>query len=633
MEYRPRKRDRPLVGKFSTHISIAAMLSNFFRGFSINSRCLSLIVTLSCALTLPGCSLSQLRAQPSSKSQLVLAIPNNPDTFNYGMVRSPYNVILYIYTGLLEQNRFTLELEPALAESWSVSPDKRRITFTLRENLKWSDGEPLTVDDVIFTYRDIYLNKKIPTIFRKNLIVDTKGSLPSVKKLDSRTVEFTSPEPFSPLLIYVARLPILPAHALRSSTSTTDANGNLKFLSTWTTETNPKKIISNGPYRLVSYTPSERVVLEKNPYYWRKDDLGKQMPYIDKVVVQIISSNDNQLLRFRSGELDSIRVPVEAFELLKRQEKQGNYTLHNRGTTAGIWFLGFNLNRGSNSQGKAFVNPIKSRWFNTLAFRQAIAYAIDRESMKNNIYRGLGELQYSPLSDRSVYYLSPEAGLKVYNYNPQKAKQLLLKAGFNYNSKGELLDWDGNRVEFNVLVKSEEKSRIDMAVAVQQDLSKIGIKTNLQVLSFNTVLVKLLRSRDWDSYVGSFDGGALEPHDIFGFWSYKGSFHLFNQGKQGKEKEIAGWEVSEWEQKIDKLFLSGAQKFTDRDRQNFYREFQQIVVEQVPVIFLVNPLKVEAVRNRVGNVKFSAVGLGLFSSMEELKIKDKQAINKKGEGN
>ncbi len=311
---------------------MATMFSiTWLRRFSIKSRFLHLIVISSFFFTLIGYSFNQSKSEVSLDSQLVLVTPNDPATFNYALIRSPYNVIQFAYTGLLKQNGITSELEPALAESWSVSPDKRRISFTLRQNLKWSDGKPLTADDVIFTYRDIYLNKKIPTSFRDRLQIDSQGSLPSVKKLDSRRVEFISPKPFAPLLRYAGILPILPAHVLRDSLISTDSNGNLKFLSTWTTDTEPQNIISNGPYRLVSYIPAQRAILERNPYYWRKDALGEQMPYIDKIIVQIISSTDNQLLRFRSGELDNIRVRVEAFELLKREEKRGNYRIFNGG--------------------------------------------------------------------------------------------------------------------------------------------------------------------------------------------------------------------------------------------------------------------------------------------------------------
>ena len=581
---------------------------------------LAVALALSCLVTLTGCSLDQFKTETAQVSQLVFATPSNPATFNYPLNSSAFSVFSFIYEGLIEENGLTAELEPALAESWSISPDKRRITFTLREGLKWSDGEPLTADDVVFSYNEIYLNEKIPAGIRDILRIGSTGAFPSVKKLDSRRVEFTVPEPFAPFLRYTGGIPILPAHALRQSVYSTDTNGNPKFLSTWGTDTDPKKIIGNGSYRMESYTPSQRVVFQRNPYYWRKDAQGNSQPYIERIVLQIIESTDSQLIGFRSGEMDSLGVTPEAFSLLKREEKRGNYTIYNGGPESGSRFVGFNLNRARNNRGEPFVDPIKSRWFNTLAFRQAVAYAIDRETMKNNIYRGLGELQHSPIGIQSPYYLSPEEGLKVYRYNPQKAKQLLLGAGFQYNSQGQLLDWDGNRVKFTILVKSEEKSRVDAAVQIQKDLSNIGIKADLQVLSFNTTIQKLSR-RDWECYVGGFSGSGIEPHSGFNIWSSQGLLHQFNQGPQSGEPPIQNWQVSDWEREIDSLFTAGVQELDESKRKQIYGRFQQIVAEQVPFFYLVNSLSLEAVRDRVENIKFSALG-GAFWNLYELKVSE-----------
>ena len=577
-------------------------------------------LALSCLLIFTGgCSLMKFTTEGNQGEQLVLVMPSDPSTFNLPVNKTPYSPFLYIYEGLVAKNGITAELEPALAESWVFSDDRGRITFSLRSGLKWSDGEPLTADDVVFTFQEIYLNPKIPTIYRDFLRIGS--TFPTVRKLDDRRVEFILPEPFAPFVRYIRIMAIMPAHALRDSVRSLDSQGNPQFISMWGTDTDPQNIISNGPYRLISYRPGERVVLERNPYYWRKDDRGNPMPYIDRLVLQIIASTDNQLLRFRSGELDTLEVTSKEFELLKREEKRGKYTIYNGGPSPGIRFVGFNLNQARNAKGKPFVDPIKSRWFNSLAFRQAVAYAINRSRIKNNIYRGLGQLQNSPLAEQSPYYLSPSSGLKVYNYDPQKAKKILLEAGFQYNREKELLDWDGNRVQFTLLVKSSEKARIDTAVHIQQDLAQIGIKADLQVLNFNVILKKLLISRDWECYVGSFavSGADIEPNLLSLFWSSRGSFHQFNQGPQPGQPLIEGWQVSDWEREIDSLFAAGAAELDENKRQQIYGRFQQIVAEQLPVFFLVNQLDMQAVRDRVQNIKFSA-NSGPFWNIEELSI-------------
>ena len=581
-------------------------------------------IILCCLLILTsGCSPTLLNSQSNNNSRLVLVSPSPPSTFNYAMSRSPYEIFRFIYKGLISENGLTGELEPALAESWVLSENKKRIIFTLRSELKWSDGKPLTADDVIFTYQDIYLNQKIPTVYRDFLRIGSSGAFPSVKKIDRRRVEFILPEPFAPFLRYIEKLKILPAHALRDTILSTDGDGKPLFLSTWNTNTQPQKIISNGPFKLANYIPSQRIILEKNPFYWRNDSAGNSLPYIDKLIIQIIPSTDNQLIRFRSGELDSIGVDPEAFQLLKREEERGKYKIYNRGTL-GYRFVGFNLNQAKNSEGKPLLNPIKSRWFNNLAFRQAVAYAINRQQINNTIYRGLGEIKHSALGVQSPYYLSPEAGLKVYKYNPEKSKKILLDSGFQYNDANELLDENGNRVEFTILVKSEEKIRIDTAVKIQGDLSHIGIKANLQILNFNSVLKKLLSSRDWECYVGAFGvpGADIEPNLLSLFWLSNGSFHQFNLGSKPGEPKIKNWQVSDWEKEIDRLFTAAYQTIDENKRREIYGEFQQIVAEQLPIFFLVNPLAIQAVRNHIDNFKSSAIG-SAFWNIDELKIKDK----------
>ena len=581
-------------------------------------RHLAIVLMSLCIFTISGCSLNPLNGSKVAESQLVFTTLSNPTTFNAPMNNSAFNVFGFLYDGLLNENGITAELEPGLAESWEISENKRQIIFTLREGLKWSDGQPLTAEDVVFSYNQVYFNEKIPTGIKDILRIGTNRDFPKVKKLDNRRVEFTVPEPFAPFLRYAGGITILPAHALRPFIESTDEDGNPEFLSAWGTGTNPQEIIGNGLYRMVSYQPSERVIFERNPYYWRQDAKGNTQPYIENIVLQIIESTDNQLIRFRSGEIDSFNVTPEAFRLLKKEEKRGSYTIYNGGPSLGSRFVTFNQSKARDKDGKPYLNPIKTGWFNTLAFRQAMAYAIDRETMKNNIYRGLGEIQHSALGVQNPYYLSPEEGLKVYSYNPEKAKTLLRDAGFQYNSEQQLLDGDGNRVEFTILVKAEEKARVDSAVQIQQDLANIGIKTDVQVLNFNAILQKLDR-RDWECYVGGFAGGGVEPHGGFNIWSSTGSLHQFNQGRQSWETELEGWEISEWEKEIDRLFAEGVQELDEVKRKKIYGEFQKIVAEQVPFLYLVNGLSFQAVRDRIQNLKYSALG-GAFWNLYELKI-------------
>ncbi|MEG4487845.1 ABC transporter substrate-binding protein [Microcoleus sp. D2_18a_B4] len=577
-------------------------------------RWLAILLAAIATITLSACT----PARSNLVNRLIVPTPSGPATFNSPLNQSAYDIFGYIYDGLINQNGLTSDLEPGLAQSWEVSKDGKKIVFTLREGLKWSDGEPMTTDDIIFSYEKIYFNDKIPSGLKDNLRVGMSREFPKVKKIDSRRVEFSVAEPFAPFIRYAGGIPILPAHILQEAVENTDADGNPKYLTTWGTDTDPKKIVGNGQYRMLSYTPNQRVVLERNPYFWRKDAEGNPQPYIQQIVWQIIENTDNQLLNFRSGDLDTLNVEPEVFPLLKREENRGKYTVFNGGPDTGSVFVCFNLNKGRNAQNQPFVDPIKSRWFATKEFRQAIAYGINRSAMTNNIYRGLGAPLHSPIPAQSPFYLSPEQGLKTYSYDREKAKELLLSAGFKYNSNGELLDAEGNKVRFTLLMAAGKKVREQMATQIKQDLGKLGMQIDTQFLSFNTYVEKLRLTRNWDTYLGGFTGGT-EPHSGYNIWSVNGTLHSFNQGPQAGEPPIKGWEVYDWEQKIDDLYVKASQELDEAKRKEIYGETQRIIAEEVPFIYMVNPLTFEAVRDRVSGIRYSALG-GAFWNLYELKI-------------
>ncbi|MBW4617594.1 MAG: ABC transporter substrate-binding protein [Desmonostoc vinosum HA7617-LM4] len=591
----------------------------FNKNSSIKRFWLPIILAVVTALTVAACNPARFKVKAAQVPQLITAVLGEPSTFNSALNETLYSVFGFLYDSLMVTNPFTTKLEPGLAESWEISEDQKQIVITLREGLKWSDGKPMTADDVVFTYNDVYLNPKIPTPTKDALKIGEKETLPKVEKLDTRRVKFTVQEPFSPFLRLVGAIDILPAHILQEAVRTTGSDGNPKFISMWGTGTKPTEIVGNGAYVMESYVPSQRVIFRRNPYYWRKDAQGNPQPYIERIVWQIIESTDNQLISFRSGQLDDLEVAPEGFSLLKREEKRAKFKIYNGGPDTGTTFISFNLNKAKNAQGKFLVDSIKSKWFNKKEFRQAIAYALDRETMKTNAFRGLGELQNSFVYVKTPYFLPPEKGLRVYNYDPEKAKQLLLQAGFKYNAQNQLLDADGNRVRFTLLTNSERKVRGDMAAQIQQDLDKIGIQVDLQIMSFNAYIEKLKVTQNWDCYLGGFGGGGIDPHSASNIWRIAGASHAFNQGPQPGDPPLIGWEVSDWEKEIDRLYIKGAQELDENKRKEIYYEYQRIASEQLPFIHLVERLNLQAVRDRFTGIKYNALG-GPFWNLYELKV-------------
>lgn len=563
-----------------------------------------MLLAMVTAIALKGCDLSRFTTAEAATSRIVFSSLGDPKTFNPALSQEYPNIFIYTFEGLLSMDGETGDIIPALAESWEISEDGLTYTFTLREGLQWSDGEPITSDDVVFTYRDVVFNEAIPATSRDAFRIGEKGLFPAIEKIDDRRFRFILPEPFAPFLLNAGG-GILPAHALQESVNTLDAEGNPAFLSKWTTGTPPAEIVSNGPYKLKQYLPSQRIIFEKNPYYWQEDEEGNPQPYVQELIWQIIESTDNQLLQFRSGGLDTIGISPDEFALMKREEERGNFTIHNGGPALGTTFMSFNLNKASRN-GKPLVDPVKSKWFNSIAFRQAVSYAIDRPTMINNIYQGLGEPQTSPLPVQSPFYAGPEDGIPTYGYDPEKAKELLLDDGFQYNAAGELEDAEGNRVRFTLVTNSGNKIREAIGSQIKQDLAKIGIRVDFQPISFNALVTKLSDSLDWEAHIIGFTAG-LEPNGGATVWLLNGSLHAFNQQALAGQEPLEGWEAAEWEKRIADIYIKAAQEVDLDKRYELYEESQRLTQEYLPFIYLVNPLNLGAMRNTIQNVNYSGI--------------------------
>jgi peptide/nickel transport system substrate-binding protein len=574
-----------------------------------------------CSLLLWGCSIKS----ESVKNRLVVPLSNDIKTFNPVLISDAYSslVIGYTLTGLNQENPITKELEPQLAEKWEFQQEGKQIIFTMRPDLKWSDGQPLTVDDVLFTFQDIIFNEKIPANSRDPLKVGQSQTLPKVEKLDKQRISFFFSEPFAPALRAIGAIPILPKHIFEAtlkeeaSTSSDKSNKKLKFLETWTLATPVNQLVGSGAYLIQEYVPSQRVIYKPNPNYWKKGS-----PSIEKFVMQIIESPDTQLLRFRSGSLDIYRLRSEDYQILKRFEKRDGYKIYNAGPDSGQAFIMFNLNKGrSPKTNESFVDPIKSKWFNDVNFRRAVAYGLDREAMITNLSRGLAQPQNSPISVPSPYFA--EKGLTAYDYQPEKAKEILLNAGYKYNPENQLLDAQNNPVRFTLLTPAGGRAQI--GAQIKNDLEKLGMKVDFTPIDFRTIIDKIDDSKQWDAVILGFTGDG-EPNSTINLWATDGDNHIFNKGPLGDEKPFAGREIADWEQKIHDLMIKGAQELDPIKRKAIYFEYQQLVQEQLPLIHLTVPLYLVAVRDRVENVQPSTLagGTGVSAALwniEQLKLK------------
>ena len=235
-----------------------------------------------------------------------------------------------------------------------------------------------------------------------------------------------------------------------------------------------------------------------------------------------------------------------------------------------------------------------------------------------DIYRGLGQPQDSFVSVQSPFAY---ADLQGYNYDPEKAKQLLLEAGFQYNQKNQLLDAQGNRVKFTLNTNTGNKTREAMGEQVESDLEAIGMEVNFKAINFNVLIGKLSGSLDWECVLLGLTGGN-EPNNGANVWFTDGNLHMFNQKPAPGQQPLTGRTIAPWEKEIDRLFVAGARELDQEKRKAIYAEIQQLVSDNLPFIYLVNPKALGAVRNKFEGIEYSALG-GAFWNMDELKVIDK----------
>ena len=511
-----------------------------------------------------------------------------------------------MFDGLVTTDAYTGEVIPRLAKDIEILPDKKTYIVHLRHGLKWSDGKEITADDVYFTWNTIIFGGFGNTSTRDAMYIGTE--LPKIEKIDRYTVKFTTPKPFSPFMRQLS-VPIAPKHILEPVTK----QGKKAFASFWSSNTNPKDFVTSGAFRLKEYVPAQRLVYERNPNYYIIDEKGQKLPYLDKYIILIVGDLNNELLKFKSKELDTVGLRSSNVALFKEKEKSSDYKIYNLGPDTGTMYFAYNLNTRKNDKGKYYVNPTKQRWFNDLNFRKATDYAIDRENMVFNIAGGVAAPLFTPEPLSSIYLNEKIA--KGHSQDMQKAKELLKESGFYWKNK-KLYDRWGNKVEFDLYTNAGNTERESIGVMIKQDLEELGMTVNFKPIEFNTLVSKLVNSNDFDAVIMGFTGSPLEPYGGKNVWYSNGTLHVFNMRKTPEENK----KLFPWEKKLNELFDRASLELNFDKRKALYEEYQQLVYDEKPIIYLYSPIRISAVRNKFGNVYPTELG-GVIHNIEEVYLK------------
>ena len=531
---------------------------------------------------------------------LVVGQRAEPKTLNPVMATDAPSreVIGRMQADLVHINRVTQKTEPALASSWKLSKDGRSFTLKLRRGIRFSDGQPFTADDVVFSFR-VYLDEKIHSPQRDLLIVGGKPL--SVVKIDDYTVRCEMAQPYAAAERIFDNVAMLPQHVLRKSYE----QGT--FAQAFTLNTAPDAIAGLGPFRLKQYVPGQRLVLERNPYYWRADRNKQRLPYLDEITFLFVGNEDAQILRFESGETNIIsRFSPDNYSAMLRDQQSHGYELVDLGPSLEYNFVFFNLN--DLPKDKFSQISYEQTWFRDVRFRQAISLALDRQSVVRLVYGGHAAPLWSNVTPGNKLWM--DDSLPHPERSIPRAKEMLKSAGFTWNSDGKLIDAQGKTVEFTIITGSSNSQRLKMATLIADDLSQLGMNVHVVPLEFRAVMDRVFQSGDYEACLMGLGGGDADPNGDMNVWMSNGGTHLWNMHESKP--------ATTWEADLDRLMNEQLITLDYKKRKRIYDQAQEIIAANVPFIFLATPDVVVGASRQLANFHPATLDPYVLWNVDEL---------------
>lgn len=528
----------------------------------------------------------------------VRAAAQQPRTFNPLVAEDAYSseAISRFLSSLTRYHPVQEEVVPELARSWEFSEDRKTLTVHLRRGVRWSDGEPFTADDVIFTFRALF-DERYPNRYQGQYTI--AGQPLDYEKLDEHTVRFTTAEPYSPLLYVLGFIGILPRHVLH------DAYESGDLLQAWSMRTamrEPEDIVGTGPFRLRSFRPGERAVFEPNPHYWRADREGRRLPYIDYLITRYVRDRNTETVLFASGQIDIASIDPGDVEGVRRNADLHDYSLHHRGTASGIRFIWFNQKPGTDEEGEPYVAPHKREWFTNKHFRRAVLHGFDRQGLAESVYFGRAEPLHSVISQANQRWHNPN--VPRYDYDPEKALEILRDQGFYRGEDGRLYDEHDNPVKFELYASEGDGNIPQMLSSFRQNMSQLGIRVEIRYMDFSTLVARVSRHQKYDAAMMGFTGGP-DPSGGKSIYLSSGRLHIWHPNQEEPH--------TEWEARIDELFRASERTFDPQERVELIHEMQEVFSRQLPLLYLLSPHSYVGIKDRWNNVRIPAMGSAIWN--------------------
>lgn len=536
------------------------------------------IVLLILAVLSTGIALAQ------AGGELRFCLRSDPKTFNPLLMADDNSETVRYLTGgvLMRLNRLTQEAGPELATSWKVSDGGKTITLKLRDGVRFSDGTPLSSDDVAYTVQQLMdpaLHSPTGDAFRSG-----EGKV-ITRVLGKNRIAITFPAPIAGLDKLFDQVAIMSAKSPQ------------------------KEMAVLGPYYVAENKAGAYLILKRNPNYWKHDSSGRQLPYIDSVRLDIQQNRDIETLRLERGEIDFINsIDAEYYDKVMAQNPA---MAHDAGISLDAEFMWFNQVPASP------LPAYKKAWFTSTNFRRAISEAINREDLVRIAFRGRAHPAVGPVSPGNKFWFNSK--LQPHPFDQKSALQRLAQDGFRLHD-GVLHDREGHVVEFSIITNAGNKYRERMATMIQQDLSGIGIKLNVVTLDFPSLIERMARTFDYEACLLGLVNTDLDPNSQMNVWLSSSENHQWNPSQKTP--------ATAWEEEIDKLMRAQASALDANKRKQYFDKVQEIAWEQEPFIYLVNKDALSAVSPSVHNLHPVVLRPQVYWNIEELSLGNEVARNK-----
>lgn len=488
--------------------------------------------------------------EPEYGGRLILASIGEPSNLIPALSTdsASHEVSNFLYTSLLEYDK-NYNIIPLAAETFEVLDDGRLFKFKLREDILWQDGEALTADDVTFTY-ELMIDPNTPTAYASDYL-----NVVEYKQTGKYSLEVRYKTPFARAPLTWMRA-ILPKHILENEDITRTSFAR-----------NP---VGAGPFKLKTWNSGSSLILEANDSYF------KGRPYLDEIVYRIIPDVTTIFLEAKAGQVDYLGLTTQQYlRQTDGAEWSQNWSKF-KYLANGYTYIGFNLS-----------HP----FFSNSKIRKALSYATDREALIKGALFGLGKPTTGPYKPETWVY---NTALAPYEYDPEMAKKIFAEEGWRAGEDG-ILEKDGVRFAFTILVNQGNKERENIVIILQQYWKKVGVDITIRTVEWATFINEFVHNGRFDALILAWN--ILEDPDIFDVWH--------SSAIKDKGLNFVGYK----NQEVDTLLEKARSTTNQSERKKYYDRFQEILHEEQPYLFLYVPYALPMVKKEFQGVELSVSGI------------------------